>query len=325
MSSIILLSDLEAIGNDFRLNRYYSEGRTARKLPKVEGRTYQLVSTHQDMGVVNGRQDGFLEFFAAAYNNHLKVAIAPQDIWFMLMTQVSACVNANPEQYRAVFTTAEGKTDIMIPTGDITYLPLDILMRSLEQLVPNGNAHWFTPEFSTDTDMSRRAIQGVFAEAVQHYYNYMTYCCGIPAVKVVGTVNDWTKLVSCLRNIGDLLGGKLQEWLLSLEPRFTLFIDTLKGAGDPEEWKNIYTQRNIGSGGELIISGWITEFYMTKPDLPKLENFRATLAVVPYTNLETHREFRAVFAPSVRLEDTEGFMRLGYVEEVFELMPAEVK
>jgi hypothetical protein len=240
---------------------------------------------------------GFVGTLSTAYSTHQKMLILPQDLWFIVMCEVAKIIKANTEACRPLFTRSDDKVTIMVPTTDPTQMDLDSVMDQLTSLMPTDQA-MFVPELSTLTKESRLALCAALLDGVQAYYNYMTFCCGIPEVEVGGTVADWDSLVNSADGIAKLFdsvgltgaAGYMRVVHGVLDQILTSFV-----FHDSTFWKGIFTQKNIGSGGEIEINGWITELFYEKPSLRKLENFMSSIAVVPYENAETGRKFKAVY------------------------------
>jgi hypothetical protein len=263
---------------------------------------------------------GLMGMLSAAYSNHLKVAFAPQDIWIVLLSEIAKEVNTNSAQYRALFTDSDEKKELSVPSGSMTHIPMASLSNLLSQNVLFDSKLLF-PEFSTNNAVTTEVIQAIFCDMASPYYSYSMFCCGIPAIKLLGTQADWENLQSSwnkLVNIFDTpamhkYGKQVDEILTKIKSTFT------NPEGSIDFWKDIFTQKNVGSGGDLVISGWITQLFMTKHEFPKLTNFTATHGIVSYTQLETKRQFYRIFGGFDTQEDAEGFHQLAYSNYVFEL------
>lgn len=262
---------------------------------------------------------------SASYSHHLKVTITPTDVWFLLLTEIAGLVTANAETCRPLFTRSPGKIEIMVPTGDVSMIDLNEVMAQLRGLVP-VDIDTFLPVFSTDTPASQYACVAAFCETVKSYYSYMTFCCGIPAVEVAGTKADWERLDARLSHLTGLFastGLDINGWMARVRPIIARFIDALDGRVDVDFWRNIFTQKNIGSGGELLINGWITTLVREIPDMPKITNFPKLYAVVPYKNAETGRNFFGVHGGFCANRNADGFHSLGYAEIIMEKVARE--
>jgi hypothetical protein len=295
-------------------NRYDSRFEQQRVKPKF---SYPLIRRPNCDGV-EAIHDGLLWMYSDAYSQHRPVVFAPHDAWHIVLTELASVIKTNADACRSLFTRSDTKIEILIPGFE--QLDLVAVMGELRDLVPVDTGI-FLPEFSTHTEGSRMAALAAFCDAVQNFYSYGTFMCGLPAVKVTGTDTDWAMIENHAGLLGKMFGdiglGKVQDWLSAVQARVRMIRNTLAG-GDQTDWINFFSQKNIGSGGEKKINGWITEFWFQQPDNPKLENFNYTWAIVPYKNVETQREFRGVYGPFLARRDADGFVYSDYAEVIFE-------
>lgn len=266
---------------------------------------------------------GFLGLLAHAYSNHEKIQIAPHDIWFIFTSELSRIVNNHPEEFRHIFTNSQKKVGIQIPTDDIRKInPLD-LVATLKTLIPT-NVEVFFPHISTATPDVELALSANFCDMVQQYYSYSTFLCGIPEIEVTGTVEDWFNLLDSTYAIEKLFGDILPDTIPYLK-RFGQIINFIlvdKKFNEPtvEFWQDIFTSKNVGSGGQLAISGWITDLFYEKREVKKLENYDSSWGVIPYKNLDSGRSFKAVHGAFSQLRNDEGFIYSGYGQLIFEVI-----
>jgi hypothetical protein len=236
----------------------------------------------------------FLYTLSDAYSLHQSVSFGPHDLWYVLLTEIARMVNATPDEFRTIFTKSSEKIEILVETGDPTYLPMDRIISELTRLVP-VDLSLFLPEFTTHTDQSRVACMAAFADAVKSYYDYSTYLCGIKALEIRGTVNDWEMFGSHVHEVKHILGAKVFTWLSNVERRIINIIESLQG-GETEFYKDIFSTTRIGSGGELLVNGWFgTEFFRERGSMPKIDNYPNTWSLVPFKNIETNRSFTDAF------------------------------
>lgn len=290
------------------------------KLPKIKDSGYSLLSPLAEQ--VENNHQGFLGFISKAYSNHKKIEIAPHDIWYLVMTEVAQFIKKNTEACRPLFTKEESSVTIFVPTDNPEEINLSLVIEELRSKVP-VNVDLFVPQFSTLNKSSQLACYAAFCDGLQVYYNYMTFCCGIPEIRVTGTQADWQMMVDNFGKISQLfqqINSEFAHYLQQVQSRVAGMIENSFINANPEFWLDIYSKKNIGSGGEFVISGWITEFYFEKCELPKLENFASTISVVPYKNVETGRSFVGVNGAFKTLRTDDGFIKCGYEQFIFEVV-----
>lgn len=277
---------------------------------------------------------GFLGLVSECYSRHEKLVVQPHDLWFIVLTELAREVNGNPEKYRSLFTNSDEKQDISIPTGAVELIDVNTLVSHLAGLI-NVPIQAFLPTLSTATPDVIAAFSASFCDMVQSYYSYSTFCCGIPEIEVTGTPEDWAMLATCalaLENIfKELEGPQVEKYGLAKGPIqymanvrqlfITILADVATGEPDVKFWKGIFTSRNVGSGGELEISGWIKDLYLAERPGPKINNFEVSLGVVPYKNLDTGRHFTAIYGAFGVLRTEDGFLTSSYDNVIFEMEP----
>jgi hypothetical protein len=207
---------------------------------------------------------------------------------------VASVIRKDPERYRDIFTTSQDKQLVTVLTGSVEELPLASLMEALSQRVPSDTSLFF-PKFSTQTPDCQLACMAAFADAVSDYYSYGTYMCGLRGVEVLGTPEDWLLFGDRVVAVTELLGEpKVIGWGAVLSARAERIAASLDG-GDPGFYLDLFKSRNVGSGSQRAITGWCTELYVSVKPGEKIENFPSQWSEVKYQNLETKREFSAVY------------------------------
>ena len=129
-----------------------------------------------------------------------------------------------------------------------------------------------TADFSTTTPVQKIVSQITLMYSLKEYLYYSLRAgCGIPAVEMLGSEDDWKKLSSKLKVLRTLLepiendlGLRSEGWNV-VETVFSKLLDTYQGRPDRKWWSHIVTYENEnGSGmiiqGSYIYRGWITEF-----------------------------------------------------------------
>lgn len=97
-------------------------------------------------------------------------------------------------------------------------------------------------------------------KAMEKYFDYtmMVIGCGIPKVKLRGTLEDWI----LLRNHAEKLRVfDLEWWVVKLFIVLDKLIAAYKGEIDKNFWNDIYQYRKGGPSRAESASGWITYFF----------------------------------------------------------------
>ena len=129
----------------------------------------------------------------------------------------------------------------------------------------------FLPSFSTTGPVERAAAEVVLLDAMQSYFDYQfRTMCGIPAITLEGTQEDWKALAERVQGFKEF---GLGSWLKVLAPILRQFVRASQGNVDPTFWRSIY-KFNSQSGGP-VITGWITAFFPYLKDQPNRTSHRA--------------------------------------------------
>ena len=135
-----------------------------------------------------------------------------------------------------------------------------------------------TSDFSTTTAVQKIVSQITLMYSVQEYFIYRMWGgCGIPAVEMLGTEDDWKKLKSKLKVLRTLLEpienelGLESEWWGVVEKVFSKLLATYQGKPDRKWWSHVMSYENQYMSGMVVdgkyrYRGWITEFLEGRKD-----------------------------------------------------------
>lgn len=290
------------------------------KLPCGPDKVNTFTSTNLDSNA-HAFQFGVVSSLATAYTSHQSIELGPQDFWYLILSEIALIIKANTAKCRPLFTNAEsGKIEISIPTDDVTQIDLAAIVDRLRTLIP-VDVDTFIPTLSTETPESKMAMYAALCDGVRGFYSYSTFMCGIRRIRVTGNYDDWSGLIARTMAIASMFLSvglaKEVEYMIRIGDLLEKILGSFEH-GNVEFWKGIFTAKNVGSGGQLDIDGWITELFFKKPSVMRLENFLAAYSVVPYTNLETKRQFRGVYGAFELLTTEDGYLKNGYASMIFE-------
>jgi Domain of unknown function (DUF4419) len=149
---------------------------------------------------------GFVQIFHVAFSAHLIVDLSPQDIWILIIQELSIHINDHSELYRSKLVNHDGKLLLAVERdnfqppgssannwGDIwaEFLPkINASMKENSKLIEA-----FNKPFSTSNSMSIIVTQLSTMSVVQNYFDYsIDTMCGIRGINILGTLNDWVDL-----------------------------------------------------------------------------------------------------------------------------------
>lgn len=272
---------------------------------------------------------GFLDYLSLAYRNHYSIVIRPDDIWFMVMAELTLVIAKNPENYASLFTTTPDKRqEIRVPTLDPTQINPALVIEHLKDCVP-ANVELFLPEFTTTTPASRLALHVAFCDMASPYYNYSTYLCGIPSIRVEGTEEDWAKVAQGFNKLTDLfkpLGAEGKSLLWVYLNRCYKCVKAMIGAVVTDDARNlskIVKVEPCGSGSQYEMSGWVLDF-CTNNSKVQLEGLPPHIASMSYKNMDTGRTFKLSAGLTESVLDGY-FLVPRYSHYVIETTPATVE
>lgn len=259
------------------------------------------------------RHSNYLGYLSRCYADHYSVVLNPEHFWYTVVCEIAQLVTNNPETYRDLFTKKPDKIDIVVDcASEDDPLRMDDIVRQMHQHVPL-DINLFCPDINMP-EVARLAILAAFLETASPYYNYMMFACGIPRIKIGGTVADWQILYL---NLNELKGqftkynAALEDWFQQCEMICGGIINTLaNGLESTGEgwWSQIIKNEHCGSGGEQLLTGWWTRLFINYPSLAKIENFSSHITKVPYTTHPSGTKWHLTFLLSHSIKDDEGFM-----------------
>lgn len=259
-------------------------------------RNWKLKETTQSLFLRAGNVDGsatyhlnYLEYLEGAWARHHSILLTPDIVWYTLLCELSQIVGADPERFRHLFSDRPDKQEIVIHSDDPVVMPVAGLIKMLEGLVPTDTAP-FIPEFSTTTDRSRHAFHAAFCDMVSPYYNYSMMVCGIPAIEVLGTLEDWT----LLRDAWLAMGSTVLDGMGDYHFRVVQILNgILMNISVPTThfWKDIFRLERCGSGSDTEAFGWFTDLFCEAPTTRYVGNFSSHVATVKYKHLNTQKSY----------------------------------
>jgi hypothetical protein len=209
-------------------------------------------------------QPGFHSLIAAAdlaYQRHFPLVLSPDAVWLTIAQGFARHVANNAEQLRARIVPHPGKRTLIVrrddfvrgspenPWAEVWPAFCDQIREHIGQ-----EAHGLVVcDFSTTGPAERAASEVVLMDCVQSYFEYsFVSACGIPAVTLEGTVEDWEKI---RERAGRLGRYDLSWWTDRVGPILDEFVKAARGSPTRSFWKNLYKEDD-GSGGPYV-SGWL--------------------------------------------------------------------
>ena len=237
-------------------------------------------------------QNNFINAFLDAYNYHKTLKIRPDDIKLQILTIISICVNNNPEKFRSYFVEHEGKKELIVKSNVFSadYFCGKFAELLEENIKDKEFAKHYTTKFTTTNQIISTVNNITLMNTLKEYFSYsMTLCCGIPAVILEGTDEDWIQLNESYQFFKKIFGEtELKDWFRHFDKIMELFMIMRKINSKNESqtiwttimsyytnihndnennmtyikemWKRVISYIPQGSGGDKILGGWIRLF-----------------------------------------------------------------
>lgn len=219
---------------------------------------------------VNGLVNGFL----LAYNYHLPLCIRPDDIQGAILLVFTTFVNNNAEKFRHLFVNHEGKKELTVNLNkfDITEFSKIIVDKIIENTKSPELIECLSTNYGISNPITKTVFQMLTCNSMKEYYSFRACCmCGIPAIVLKGTKDDWNKLnkvYNTIRNfITSIENNELTDWIPHMDNVMKMFVDLrdLAESGEvdapdnyKELWKRVISYVSYGSGGDTNLGGWIS-------------------------------------------------------------------
>lgn len=236
-----------------------------------------VATSFSDTKLIYTSKDVFYKSIIDAFANHRPITLTPDMIWLLISQGFSSYVNDHPDEMREKLVSHKGKmdliavsrTDLLSGNADWEKIVGD-LANEVNKNTKGKIAQTVTADFSTTGPTERIASQVTLLDVVKKYFEYKVIhiSCGIPAITLKGTPEDWHKV---LDKTNALSSYGIGEWVSELKPLLKEFVATAKGNPDASFWKNMVMierpdqLRSKGGCGRkqtpTYINGWILKFF----------------------------------------------------------------
>lgn len=252
--------------------------------------------THLESEIIHRN---YLDYLGLCWRKHYGVIITPTILWNMVLNNLAYEVNKEPEVYRQYFTESDSKQEILV-IQDGNQISVDLLIQKMPEYVPSNILEHTFPKFSTNDENSTMANYTAFLDMVSPYYIYSMYLCGISKIKILGTEEDW-----------NLFKHNCNEISFTI-PEFTTYLLTVKDTinkiiGSSTDWENFFKLDKCGSGSEVVVSGWIKDFFIEQPKVSYPENFISCISKIDYHCHNDNKDYR-LYAGLFASEREDGYL-----------------
>ena len=289
--------------------------------------------------LVNFGPHSFLQGMYRAYAEHRPFVLSPDMIWLLISQGFATHVDIHAEELRSQIVDHSEKISLIIMDNRIRIddpnAPWEKLFPqfadSMRAYTKNGIIDLLTADFSTTTPTSRIASQITVMKAMENYFEYIYIyaICGIPEVTLLGTPEDWQKILDKTRQLARY---NLSWWVDEMVPVLEKIVETSKGKIDRDFWRSMFKIHDTGpigcgsGNGKRYFDGWIVKFFPydnegNRNDLHQIED-RIEL---PDEIVKTDLKYQIILPNgailTIPLELWAGFIGLEQDPETFALTP----
>jgi len=191
-------------------------------------------------------QPGFHSLVAAAdlaYQGHFPLVLTPDAVWLTIAQGFARHVANHAEELRSQLVPHEGKATLTVQRDDFVRGSPEnpwaevwpAFCNQLREHLGAETQGLVVCDFSTTGAIERAASEVVLMDAVQSYFEYsFVSLCGIPAVALEGTVEDWEKV---RERVGRLGRYGLRWWTDRVESILDEYVKAAKGSPTPSFWR----------------------------------------------------------------------------------------
>ncbi len=210
----------------------------------------------------------FVSAVHMAYDQHLPLSLSPEVLWYVISHEIAFHVKSNAGQYAHLFTKMPSEKQLIEVQDDtLNYdapsdwlSAINLFRKPLREHLPTGIMELCLPQFSTLTLESETAITVNFMDTVSKYFDFMmTTLCGIPAIRMEGSIDDWKLLAGSVRSLSEYIVGLEQYFEVLQELLDKLVTEYESSQPDYDFWTSFY--KVIGGSGGPYVNGWINVLF----------------------------------------------------------------
>ena len=279
------------LGDLFKRRKMLIDNKTGREIPLRANEPMEIFhytfDTNEELFYNKGKTS-LIQGLVLAYKKHYPITISPDMIWILIGQGFSRFMDKHHELVRERFVNFSDKKDLNVER--LAYSPYtstkevwDGTVKEFVQKIENnvGKEVIDTLEcnFSITTPVTQVTCEVAIMSTMKHYFTYRVLMagCGISAINLEGSVQDWEKIKGKL----EFLSKKaLNWWTKHLIPIIDNIILTKKYYNSHgklnneliEFWKGMIRLKGRGDMYEPhMINGWIVKFIPNlEKDVPSL-------------------------------------------------------
>ena len=221
-------------------------------------------------------KDVFFQTIVRAYAEHRPLVLSPDMVWLLISQGFARYVNAHSDELRDQIVSHTEKMDLVAETEkDLLHEDADWkkliagFAAQINEYTKGDVAKTITADFTTTGVTERIVSQVTLMETVKTYFDYVVHYmgCGIPSITLMGTPQDWQKV---LEKTEQLEKYGMGDWFKSLKPILTEFIKASEGKPNQAFWQNMVKKENPDKlvGNKVcdfrkptVLDGWMLKLF----------------------------------------------------------------
>ena len=244
---------------------------------------------------------GFFSAVLASYRNHWALRTCPEDWWYTIIHKIATAIDesSSKESVKNFFVNHQGKKKIIVLIPKLKGTNFSWLFDQMTQGITDNikvpsYVKTFLADFSTSADYHKICSQIAVMASAQEYFDYEIggISCGIPALEMEGTIEDWRNLKKKFKQLRTILSPIHNEipiddtWWNNVERISDRLISTYEGNADTQWWKEIFSVHSMNmicGPGPTIYEGWFITELLGLKDILKLSDLRNAIISAPIT------------------------------------------
>ena len=221
-------------------------------------------------------KDVFFQTIVRAYAEHRPLVLSPDMVWLLISQGFARYVNAHSDELRDQIVSHTEKMDLVVETTkNLLYEDADWkkliagFAAQINEYTKGDVAKTITADFTTTGVTERIVSQVTLMETMKTYFDYVVHYmgCGIPSITLMGTPQDWQKV---LEKTEQLEKYGMGDWFKSLKPILTEFIKASEGKPNQAFWQNMVKKENPDKlvGNKVcdfrkptVLDGWMLKLF----------------------------------------------------------------
>ncbi len=209
--------------------------------------------------------NSLLKATVLAFAYHLPLRLKPDHILYSILSGFNIWLN-EMGGYKKIsknhlIDSSKKNIKIEIPPNPDWDKVVKNLGERLEDAITNKDLlRIMKTSFTTTTQVTKQMKILTIASIMKNFATIeFTTLCGIPYVTLEGTPQDWESIKVISTAILSISDGDLNWWIKDLNSSLDKMIETSKGRGSQDDWKNFLNYKS--TSGSHTCSGWINSFF----------------------------------------------------------------